>query len=119
MDAFEKLDVWKRSARMCVEVFKALENTREFSFRDQIFRASLSIPSNIAEGYERGSPKEFKRFLGIAKGSCAEVRAQLYIGRETKILPDQLARTLIRETRELSKMLQGLIKTLKTEQHYL
>ena len=119
MDAFEKLDVWKRSARMCVEVFKALENTREFGFRDQIFRASLSIPSNIAEGYERGSSKEFRRFLGIAKGSCAEVRTQLYIGREVKILPEKLAGTLISETRELSKMLQGLIKALNTEHHCL
>ena len=119
MDAFEKLDVWKRSARMCVDVFKALENSREYGFRDQIFRASLSIPSNIAEGYERGSSKEFRRFLSIAKGSCAEVRTQLYIGREAKILPDKLAGTLISETREVSKMLQGLIKTLNTSQYSL
>ena len=86
MDAFEKLEVWQRSARLSVTIYQSLKTCASAGFRDQLFRAGLSIPSNIAEGYERGSRKEFIRFLNLAKGSCAEVRTQLYIGMETGIL---------------------------------
>ncbi len=76
MDAFEKLDVWKRSCRLSVALYRALRETQEWGFRDQITRAALSVPSNIAEGYERGSRKEYVQFLRIAKGSCGELRTQ-------------------------------------------
>jgi four helix bundle protein len=79
MDALENLGVWKRSCRLSVELYKLL---RDFGFRDQVTRSALSVPSNIAEGYERDSSKEFSRFLKIAKGSCGELRTQLYIGTE-------------------------------------
>ncbi|WP_339067872.1 four helix bundle protein [Teredinibacter turnerae] len=70
---FKKLDVWKESARLCVEVYKNLGTLRDYGFRDQITRSALSIPSNIAEGEERESLKESIRFLNIAKGSTAEL----------------------------------------------
>ena len=82
MGSFEDLEVWKRSCRLCVEIYKTLEACKEFGFRDQATRSALSIPSNIAEGYERNTPKEYTRFLKIAKGSCGELRTQLYIGIE-------------------------------------
>ena len=112
MEAFEKLDVWKRSCRLCVTLYQKLHDSREWGFRDQITRAALSVPSNIAEGYERNSRKEYLQFLRIAKGSCGEVRTQLYIGQRAGLLESNLCEDLIRESGEISKMLGGLISTL-------
>ncbi len=115
MEAFEKLEVWKRSARLSVEVYRSLQGCRDFGFKDQLSRSSLSVPSNIAEGYERGSRKEFVRFLNIAKGSCAELRTQLYIGIEAGLLDKSVAANQVGETSEISKMLQGLINKLRAD----
>ena len=110
MDALENLDVWKRSCRLSVELYKLLSDCRDFGFRDQITRSALSVPSNIAEGYERDSSKEFSRFLRIAKGSCGELRTQLYIGAEAGLLERAKAREFIHEATEISRMIHGLIK---------
>jgi four helix bundle protein len=112
MDAFEDLEVWKRSARLCSDLYSELRDSRNWGFRDQITRAALSIPSNIAEGYERNSRKEYVQFLRIAKGSCGEVRTQLYIGRQAELLDDPFAARLIRETHEISRMLGSMIAKL-------
>jgi four helix bundle protein len=85
MEAFEQMDVWKRSCRLCVAIYRAFGSCREYGFKDQIGRAALSVPSNIAEGYERSSSKEFARFLKIAKGSCGELRSQLYYWRRDRV----------------------------------
>jgi four helix bundle protein len=77
---FEDLAVWKRSARLSAELYKSLRDLKDFGFRDQITRAGLSVPSNIAEGYECESAKETTNFLNYAKGSAGELRTQLYIG---------------------------------------
>ena len=75
-------------------------------------RATISIASNIAEGAERGSKAEFIRFLNIAKGSAAELRTQMYIASKLGvIIPDEQAIELISELKEISNMLQGLIKS--------
>ncbi len=117
MDAFERLEVWKRGCRLCAQLYKALESCRVFGFKDQVGRAALSIPSNIAEGYERNSSREFIRFLKIAKGSCGELRTQLYISIEGGFLEKPLALQFIDETIEISKMLQGLIKKIQDRAH--
>ena len=112
MEAFEQLDVWKRSCRLCVAVYRAFGSCRDYGFKDQVCRAALSIASNIAEGYERNSSKEFARFLKIAKGSCGELRTQLYIGAEVGLLERSQAAEFVKETGEISKMLQGLIRKI-------
>ena len=71
---FEDLDVWKRSARLSADLYKASRNIKDSGFRDQVTRSGLSVPSNIAEGHDRGSVKEAIRFLNIAKGSCSVLR---------------------------------------------
>ncbi len=71
---FEKLDVWQRSKSLAVQIYRGLQDCRDYGFRDQLGRSALSIPSNIAEGMERGSGKEKCHYLRIAKGSCAELR---------------------------------------------
>jgi len=110
MEAFEKLDVWKRSSRLCVELYKAIESCRDWAFKDQITRAALSIPSNIAEGYERDSNKEFAYFLRVAKGSAGELRTQLYVAAEIGLIGRKSTLEMVEEAREIARMLQGLIK---------
>ena len=76
--------------------------------QDQVQRAALSVPSNVAEGYERNSNKEFVRFLNIAKGSCGELRTQLYISRKLDFLKKADFDHFIGESKEISAMLHGL-----------
>ena len=78
----ERLDVWKRSCRISVDIYKYFANSRDFSFKDQITRSGLSIASNISEGMEKESNKEKMRFIEISKGSAAELITQIYIGIE-------------------------------------
>ncbi len=114
---FENLEVWKRSATLSAEIYKALAECRDYGFKDQIARSGLSIPSNIAEGMERNSTKEKQRFLDIAKGSCAELRTQTYIGLEINYIATETGKRWIAESQEISAMLVGLIRALnhKTE----
>jgi four helix bundle protein len=107
---FEDLDVWKRAARLSAGIYQALSEMRDHGFRDQICRSGLSVPSNIAEGMERGTDREVSRFLTIAKGSCGELRTQIYIGMEIGYIPKDLGARWLQETREISAMLMGLIK---------
>jgi four helix bundle protein len=109
--SFEELEVWKRGCQLAVAVYEALRGTREFALRSQMQRAAVSIPSNIAEGAERGG-KDFERFLRIARGSAAELRTQLYIARRVGILRDGPFSDLIRDLREISKMLTGLSRSV-------
>jgi four helix bundle protein len=110
MNALENLDVWKRSCRLSVDLYAALGNCKDFGFRDRVTRSALSVPSNVAEGYERDSPREFSRFLKIAKGSCGELRTQLYIGMEAGFIENAVAFRMIQEATEISRMIQGLIR---------
>lgn len=108
---FEDLEVWKESMRMCVEVYKELKDCTDFGLRDQMQRAAVSIPSNIAEGYERNSNKEFIQFLYIAKGSASELRTQIYIAREVSIISRDVSNNFINQTKQIASMLYNLIKT--------
>ena len=114
MDALEELEVWKRSKFLAVSIHKTLRFCKDRGYKDQITRACISVPSNIAEGYERYSKKEFINYLRIAKGSCAEVRTQLIIGQEIGYLDISTSNVLIQESLEISKMLHGLMKYCKT-----
>jgi len=113
MPRFEELDVWKRSARLSANLYKELAELRDFGYRDQITRAGLSVPSNIAEGYERSSDKELANFLNYAKGSAGELRTQIYIGIEIGYLNKETGKEWIKECEEISKMLHGLIQTVR------
>jgi four helix bundle protein len=112
--SFEDLEVWQRGCRLTVEVFKAFAPCKNFSFKDQVQRAALSIPSNVAEGSERGSTKDFAHFLNIAKGSCGELRTQVYIARKLELLPKPAFDSVVRESKELSAMLEGLRRSMLT-----
>jgi len=99
-----------------IEVYHFFEKLKLLKYRaliDQILKSVTSIPSNISEGYERNSNADFKRFLIIAKGSCGELRTQLYIAKALKAFSGDSISEFIKECAEISSMLQTLIKYLK------
>ncbi len=111
--SFEDLEVWKKSCKLVVKLYNLLRDCRDYGLKDQMLRASVSIPSNIAEGSERNSIPDFQRFLNIAKGSAAELRTQVYISQEVKVFSNSDAKELIKELKSISKMLQALHNSLK------
>ncbi|MDD5728305.1 MAG: four helix bundle protein [Victivallales bacterium] len=112
--SFEELEVWKRACRLSVDIYKILESCKDYSFRDQMRRSAISIASNIAEGAERDSKREYIRFLHIAKGSAGELRTQIYIANKVGLIKAKERQELCAELVEISKMLQGLIKSLES-----
>ena len=106
--SFEDLEVWKKSCRLAVTIYKLLRDCRDYGIKDQMLRSSISIPSNIAEGSERNSIPDFQRFLNIANGSAAELRTQVYISREVEILSKNDSKKIIQELKSISKMIQAL-----------
>ena len=112
--SFEELKIWKRSKELCVELYKAIEPLKDYSFRDQMRRAAISIPSNIAEGAERNSYKEFIHFLHISKGSSAELRTQLQIASELGLIDKETEKYFCRELSSISAQTHSLIEHLKS-----
>ncbi len=108
----EKLDVWKKAARLSANVYKAFRECKDFSFKDQITRSSLSIASNIAEGMEKESNKEKIRFLDIAKGSTAEFATQTYIAMDIEYLDKALGKEWISKSEHILAMITKLQQTL-------
>ena len=86
---FEELEVWKDAMRLCKKVYAAMKDCKDYGFKDHICKTSVSVPSNIAEGYERKGTKETVQFLNIAKGSCGELRTQLYLATEFGYIDDK------------------------------
>ena len=113
--AFEDLDVWKRSAYLSADIYNELKQLTNFGFKHQITRSGLSIPSNIAEGIERNSDKEKVNFLSYAKGSCGELRTQVYTGMKINYLSKDKGKQWIIETKKISAMLVGLIASIKNK----
>ncbi|MGA2402126.1 MAG: four helix bundle protein [Syntrophobacteraceae bacterium] len=112
MPGFQELKVWQGAKDLAVEIYRITQEdpfTRDFSLRDQIRRAAVSVPSNIAEGDERGTNKEAVRFLYIAKGSLAELRTQLQIAHEIGYLGVTALKSLDEKCRILGNMLGSLI----------
>jgi four helix bundle protein len=110
--SFEKLEVWKRACRLAVDVCRTLATSTQYVLKDQMQRAAISIPSNIAEGSESDSKQDFIRFLRIAKGSAAELRTQCYIALKLEVITKDDADNFVQETKDISAMLQGLIRSL-------
>lgn len=113
-DRFEEIYAWQKAKTLSVGIYEAFETSKDFNFKDQIQRASVSVMNNIAEGFERQTNREFKQFLFIAKGSCAEVRSMLYLAEDISRIDKELIHKLLDDTIEISKILNGLIKAVKS-----
>ena len=109
---FEDLLVWQKAINVTVELYAILNTINDYGFRNQIQKAVISISNNLAEGFERGSDRDFKRFLFISQGSCSEVKSMLHLGlRLNYFSSDQFAR-LLEGITEIGRMLFGLINSL-------
>ena len=93
------------------EIILETKGMNLYSLKDQLCRSAISIPSNIAEGYKRQSNKEFIRFLYLAKGSCGELRTQLYLLKDLDMIISNVVKKLILDSKEISAMLYSLIQT--------
>lgn len=112
INSFEDIIAWQKARLLTIHVYKVSKTNKDYGYKDQLQRASTSIMNNIAEGFERQSNKEFKKFLYIAKGSCGEVRSMLILGEELNYISSQTSKELIDLSIEISKLLSGLIKSL-------
>ncbi|MDR0694022.1 MAG: four helix bundle protein [Prevotellaceae bacterium] len=106
---FEDLEIWKAGMQLVCDVYEAFKKCNDFGLKDQMQRAAVSIPSNISEGFERSSDKEFIRFLYIAKASCGELRTQLYIAVKLNYIEKLKGDALITRLRTLSSQIASLI----------
>ena len=114
---FEEMDVWKKACQLTCSVYEITrdgEAAKDFAFRDQVRRAALSIASNIAEGFERDTDKQFVQMLWVAKGSSGELRTQLYIAKRLGYIDPGRMQELVAQAEEISRMIAGLIKHLKS-----
>jgi len=114
---FEDLEVWKEARRLTYEIYQLTKREnfcKDFALCGQIQRAAISIMSNIAEGFERGGNQELSQFLYIAKGSCGEVRSQIYVAVDQRYVDQEKAERLTNSFNRLSSMISNLITYLRT-----
>jgi len=110
--SFEDLTSWKLSCRLARDICQEFRQCKDYSFRDQITRSAVSVPSNIAEGAERGTRNEFLQFLRYAKGSAGELRTQLYLASELGYLSPNEMKTFTNQAKSISRLILGLIRYL-------
>ena len=117
---FEELVIWQKSrdfAKMIYSLTRTLAFAKDYGLKEQIQRAAVSVSSNIAEGFERNGNVEFTNFLFIAKGSCGEVRSQLYIACDLGYITNVQFEEAVSQSVELSKLIYAFIKSLKTSSY--
>ena len=113
---FEDIEAWQKARELTKAVYLATASgafARDFVLRDQVRRAAVSIVSNIAEGFERGGNREFLQFLSLSKGSCGELRAQLYLVKDQGYLEEKVLDALMLRALQVSRMITGLIRYLR------
>jgi four helix bundle protein len=116
---FEEIEAWKKSQFVAVRIYKLLQANLDFGFKNQIQRAVISISNNIAEGFDRGSDADFRRFLFIALGSCSEVKSMIYIAHHLSYLSIDDSIQMRKDLTEISRMIKGFIRTLDKSGHRL
>ena len=112
----EEMEVWKASFELTKTVYqltKRVDFSKDYSLKDQFRRASISIMNNIAEGFGRSGNKEFIQFLGVAKGSCLEVRSMAYVASDQNYISKKDFHGIMTQTDNIQRMLGGFIKYLK------
>lgn len=116
---FKKLHVWRRAHALSLSIDRAstrMRGARHASLRNQMYRAAMSIPANIAEGRRQKSEKEFARFLGYALNSSSELEYHLIVARDTKVIPESEFVSFVSQTIRVRKMLYALSKRLASSE---
>lgn len=109
-EGFENLEIWKQGLNLSIQTYQSLSDCKDYGLKDQIQRAVVSIPSNIAEGYERNSTKERIYFYNVAKGSCGEYRTQLQIAHAMHYISDKNFQEMSVVAKNISSMLFRFIQ---------
>jgi four helix bundle protein len=112
MGDFRKLRVWQKAKELAVKIYQLVKKqtiSKDYGYKDQIQRAAISIPANIAEGDELGTDKQSVRHFFIAKGSCAELHTLIIIGSEIGYIDNDIANILINDCKIISVMLAKII----------
>lgn len=109
---FEDIVAWQKSQDLAVDIYKKFSENKDWDFRNQICRAAISISNNIAEGFDRSSNIDFRRFLFIALASSSEVRSMLYLAKRLDYLSQEQTDTFLAQSTEITKIIKGLINSL-------
>lgn len=112
IETFEEIIAWQKARKLNLIIYKTFNGCKDFSFKNQIERASVSVMNNIAEGFERHTNKEFINFLFISKGSCGEVRSMVCLALDLNYINKEEFENIYERCNEISKILSGFIKTL-------
>jgi four helix bundle protein len=111
VEEFEDLVAWQKARALTKAIYQASSQgrfARDYGLAGQIQRASVSITSNVAEGFERGSRAEFAQFLSVAKGSCSEVRSQIYVALDNEYISEETFSLLVAQAKEVGRIVGGL-----------
>jgi four helix bundle protein len=103
----------QKAKSLAIHIYTCFRDSKDFSFKDQICRAAISVSNNIAEGFERNTDNDFIRFLHISKGSNSEVKSMLYIAKELKIISEEKFNEGLDLCNQIGKILNGLINSIK------
>ena len=103
---------WQKAQDLAVNVFFTYEHVRDFTFKNQIWGAAISVSNNISEGFDRGSDPDFIRFLHFSRTSCNEVKSMSYLAARISYISEEQKTSFIAKTEELSKIILGLIHSL-------
>ncbi|HKB65434.1 MAG TPA: four helix bundle protein [Pyrinomonadaceae bacterium] len=116
IERFEDFIAWQKARKLTADIYRVTSEgsfSRDFGLKDQIRRAAVSSMSNLAEGFERGRPAEFHQFLSIAKASCAELRAQLYVALDVGYISLPTFDRLMAQATEVGQILGGLRQSVE------
>lgn len=116
-DSFEDLWIWQEAMQICFEIYECMKDCRDFKLKDQMLDSSVSIPSNIAEGFELHTDRAFIRHLYISKGSAGELRTQLYIAIRQQYIKEDQGQKLVDRIKRLSAAIQNFIIARKAKSH--
>ena len=116
IERFEDIEAWKKARELTKIIYEVTAQGKiatDFSLRDQLRRASVSIMANIAEGFEREGNKEFRQFLATAKGSVGEVKSLLYVALDAGLISSEQFQRIMALADETSRLLAGFLRYLK------
>lgn len=119
IERFNDIQAWQKARELVKNIYRITNEgsfARDYSLRDQIRRASISVMSNIAEGFSRQTDREFVQFLHVAKGSASEVQSQLYVALDLKYIQEDDFNQLYGLSDETIRLISGFIKYLKENQ---
>ncbi|UOD35660.1 four helix bundle protein [Deferribacteraceae bacterium V6Fe1] len=113
IERFEDIDAWKEGRELVKVIYECFKDNKDYNFKDQIQRAAISIMSNIAEGFDRGSNKEFIQFFVIARASASEVRSLCYVALDNEYISEQMFEDLKERCLKINSLINGFIRYLK------